>query len=361
MTNTRRRRPTLDDVAGAVGVSRATVSNAYNRPDQLSVDLRAEVLRAAKRLGYAGPNPTARSLATNRTGAIAFMLDAGLSAAFSDPALSITLDALATAVDPEGHALLLLPGGENGGPRVDRVLAAQADIAVTYSLADGAPALRAIRDRGLPLVTIDHRPVPGAARVNVDDHGGAVAAARHLLELGHRRFAVLTAPCVSAPTGGPVEASDAEANRFHYYRERMAGYLETLAEAGIDAGDVPIWEAAGSSTEEVVPGARELLGRRPRPTALLCMSDQLAPGVLSAARQLGISVPGDLSVVGFDDAPAARWSDPALTTVRQDLVGKGRLAGEAVVRMLSGHRAPAPVTLDVELVVRGSTGPAPVG
>jgi DNA-binding LacI/PurR family transcriptional regulator len=349
----------LDDVAGAVGVSRATVSNAYNRPDQLSADLRTEVLRAAKRLGYAGPNPTARSLATNRTGAIAFMLDAGLSAAFSDPALSITLDALAAAVDPEGHALLLLPGGEDGGPRVDRVLAAQADIAVTYSLADGAPALKAIRDRGLPLVTIDHRQIPGAARITVDDRGGAAAAARHLLDLGHRRFGILTAPCVSAPIGGPVDASTAQANRFHYYRERMAGYLETLGEAGIDRATVPIWEAAGSSTEQVVPGARELLGRSPRPTALLCMSDQLAPGVLSAARELGIDVPGELSVVGFDDAPAARWSDPALTTIRQDLVGKGRLAGEAVVRMLTGHRAPAPVTLDVELVVRSSTGPAP--
>lgn len=151
------RRPTLDDVAEAVGVSRATVSNAYNRPDQLSVSLRAEVLRVAKRLGYLGPNPTARSLATRRTGAIAFMLDTGLSAAFSDPALSITLDAFGNAVDPDGHALLLLPGGDHGGPRADRVLAAQADLAVAYSLADGAPALRAVRQRGLPLVVSTSR------------------------------------------------------------------------------------------------------------------------------------------------------------------------------------------------------------
>lgn len=134
MTSSRRRRPTLDDVAEAVGVSRATVSNAYNRPDQLSAQLREQILRVAGELGYPGPNPTARSLATNRTGAIAFLLDSSLSAAFSDPALSITLDALAKTVEPTGNALLLLPGREaQEGPPAARVLAAQADIAVAYS------------------------------------------------------------------------------------------------------------------------------------------------------------------------------------------------------------------------------------
>jgi DNA-binding LacI/PurR family transcriptional regulator len=228
-----RRRPTLDDVASAVGVSRATVSNAYNRPDQLSSGLREEILRAAKRLGYAGPDPVARSLATQRTGAIAFMLDRGLSAAFSDPALSITLDALATTVGPTGHALLLLPGGDDGGPRADRVLAAQADLAVAYSLADGAPALRAVRRRGLPLVVIDHPVIPGAARVGIDDRGGAAAAARHLLELGHRRFGILSAQCLSAPRGGPLDADEALRSRFRDNRERLTGYLDTLTEAGI--------------------------------------------------------------------------------------------------------------------------------
>ncbi|GHE94868.1 transcriptional regulator [Amycolatopsis deserti] len=356
MTGTRRRRPTLDDVASAVGVSRATVSNAYNRPDQLSADLRDEVLRVAKRLGYAGPNPTARSLATQRSGAIAFMLDTGLSAAFSDPALSITLDALASRVDPEGHALLLLPGGHDGGPRADRVLAAQADLAVAYSLADNAPALRAVKQRGLPLVVIDQPIVPGSARVSTDDRGGATAAARHLLELGHRRFAILSAQCLSEPRGGPLSAAEAAKSRFLDNRERLAGYLETLAGAGIDPDPVPIWEVSGLSREEAMPGAARLLDREP--TALLCMSDELALAALAVARQRGLCVPEDLSIVGFDDTPPAAWSDPPLTTVRQDLVRKGQLAGELALHLLAGHRAPKATTLDVELVVRGSTGPA---
>ncbi|HVV12505.1 LacI family DNA-binding transcriptional regulator [Amycolatopsis sp.] len=355
---TPRRRPTLDDVADAVGVSRATVSNAYNRPDQLSAETREEVLRVAERLGYTGPNPIARSLATQRTGAIAFMLDTGLSAAFSDPALSITLDALAATVDQEGHALLLLPGGDGGGPRADRVLAAQADLAVAYSLADGAPALRAVRQRGLPLVVIDQPIVPGSARVGTDDRGGAVAAARHLVELGHRRFGILSAQCLSTPRGGPLSSVEAALSQFLDNRERLAGYLETLAAAGIPAETVPVWEASGLSREDAMTGAGGLLDREPRPTALLCMSDELALAAITAARQRGIEVPGDLSIVGFDDTPAARWGEPPLTTVHQDLVRKGRLAGELALRLLAGRRPPAPTTLDVELVVRGSTAPA---
>lgn len=354
---TERRRPTLDDVAEAVGVSRATVSNAYNRPDQLSAALRDEVLRVARRLGYAGPNPIARSLATRRTGAIAFMLDTGLSAAFSDPALSITLDALAATVDPEGHALLLLPGGDNGGPRADRVLAAQADLAVAYSLADGAPALRAVRRRGLPLVVIDQPVVPGSARVGIDDRGGAAAAAQHLLELGHRRFAILSAQCLSAPRGGPLTPAEAIRSRFRDNRERLRGYLETLADGGIASADVPIWETSGISREQAMAGASGLLDHEP--TALLCMSDELALAALAVAKQRGINVPGALSIVGFDDTPSARWSEPAMTTVRQDLEYKGRLAGELALHMLTGgRRPPRPTILDVELIVRSSTGPA---
>ncbi|MFD2421374.1 LacI family DNA-binding transcriptional regulator [Amycolatopsis pigmentata] len=353
-----RRRPTLDDVASAVGVSRATVSNAYNRPDQLSPGLREEVLRAANRLGYAGPDPVARSLATQRTGAIAFMLDTGLSAAFSDPALSITLDALATTVGPTGHALLLLPGGDDGGPRADRVLTAQADLAVAYSLADGAPALRAVRRRGLPLVVIDHPVVPGAARVGIDDRGGAAAAARHLLALGHRRFGVLSAQCLSAPRGGPLDADEALRSRFRDNRERLTGYLDALTEAGIPRTHVPIWETSGLSREDAMAGVRGLLDRTPRPTALLCMSDELALAALATAHRHGLAVPADLSIVGFDDTPPARWAEPGLTTVRQDLVRKGRLAGEFALRLLAGERPPEPATLDVELVVRGSSGPA---
>ncbi|SFQ48006.1 transcriptional regulator, LacI family [Amycolatopsis rubida] len=343
MTSSRRRRPTLDDVAEAVGVSRATVSNAYNRPDQLSAQLREQILRAAGELGYPGPNPTARSLATSRTGAIAFLLDSSLSAAFSDPALSITLDALAKTVEPTGNALLLLPGREaQEGPPASRVLAAQADIAVAYSLADGTPALEAVRARGLPLVVIDQPPLPDTARVGCDDRGGASLAARHLVELGHRRFGILAAPRLSAVT-----------SPFHGTRERLAGYLGTLSAAGIT--DITITEAPWLSASTARAAATDLLTVSVRPTALLCMSDQLAFAAIAAAHRLGLRVPADVSIVGFDDTPQAVWSEPPLTTVRQDLAGKGRVAGELVMDLLAGEPVPPPVELPVSLAVREST------
>ncbi|MGW3959552.1 LacI family DNA-binding transcriptional regulator [Amycolatopsis sp. NPDC005003] len=346
---TRRRRPTLDDVADAVGVSRATVSNAYNRPDQLSARLRDQVLRVAAELGYPGPDPTARSLATSRTGAIAVLLDTSLSMAFSDPALYLTLDALARVIDPGGHALLLLPGG----PPADRVRTAQADIAILYSLPDGAPSLEAVRTRGLPLVVIDQPLLPGTARVGCADRRGAALAARHLLALGHRRFGIFAACSHLRPGGGGLSVAEAAAAPFHDVRERLGGYLDELGSC-----PVVVEEAAGLSAESAMAGAFALLGASPRPTAVLCMSDQLALAVLAAARELGISVPGELSVAGFDDSPPASWSSPPLTTVRQDLVAKGRIAGELALGLLDGGSAPAPVEVPVSLVVRGSTGPA---
>lgn len=199
--------------------------------------------------------------------------------------------------------------------------------------------------------------VPGSARVGINDRGGAAAAALHLLALGHRRFAILSAQCLSIPRGGPLTVQEAAASRFRDNRERLHGYLETLDNAGIDTSVVPIWETSGISREDAMTGASELLDRNP--TALLCMSDELALAALTVAKQRGIDVPGELSIVGFDDTPVARWSEPALTTVHQDLERKGRVAGELALRLLAGERAPRQTILDVELIVRASTAPPP--
>jgi DNA-binding LacI/PurR family transcriptional regulator len=357
VTQDRERRPTLDTIAQRVGVSRATVSNAYNRPDQLSTALRERIIATAKQLGYAGPDPVARSLATKQAGSVAFMLCDGLSSAFSDPALSIMLDALSSTVDNEERSLLLLPGTNDGGPRAQAVMRAQTDVAVAYSLPDNAPALDAVRQRGLPLVVVDQPDVPAAACVRVDDVGGARLAARHVASLGHRRVGILAFGLSADGASGPIGPQRLATAHFRVSLDRLAGYLEGLTEHGIVADEVPAWEAPGSVRELGREGARWLLGLEPRPTAVLCMSDELALGAIRAANELGLSVPAEVSVVGFDDTPAASWGDPPLTTVRQDLVAKGRQAGELALRMLNGARPGKPVTIDVELQVRGSTAP----
>ena len=358
MHRDREKRPTLDTVAQRVGVSRATVSNAYNRPDQLSPALRARIIATAEQLGYAGPDPVARSLATKRAGSVAFMLCDGLSSAFSDPALSIMLDALSATVDSGERSLLLLPGINGDGPRARSVMRAQTDVVVAYSLPDNAPALAAVRTRGLPLVVVDQPDVPDSARVRVDDRGGAYLAAKHVTELGHRHVGILGLGLSADGVSGPAGRERIEEAHFRVTLDRLAGYLEALGEQGIVAGAVPFWEAPVSAREMGREGARWLLGLEPRPTAVLCMSDELALGAIRAADELGLRVPGEVSIVGFDDTPAAGWSAPPLTTVRQDLVAKGKQAGELALHMLDGARPGRPVTIGVELQVRGSTAAA---
>jgi DNA-binding LacI/PurR family transcriptional regulator len=352
------RRPTLDTIAQRVGVSRATVSNAYNRPDQLSTALRERIIATAEQLGYAGPDPVARSLATQRAGSVAFMLCDGLSSAFSDPALSIMLDALSATVDSGERSLLLLPGISGDGPRARSVMRAQTDVVVAYSLPDNAPALDAVRQRDLPLVVVDQPAVARSAAVRVDDHGGGVLAGRHVAALGHRRVGIVALGLSADGARGPISHDRIASAHFRVTLDRIAGYLNALGEHGIVADEVPMWEAPGSGRELGREGARWLFGLEPRPTAVLCMSDELALGAIRAANELGLSVPEEVSIVGFDDTPAASWSDPPLTTVRQDLVAKGRQAGELALQMLDGARPGRPVTIGVDLQVRGSTAAA---
>lgn len=344
----RERRPTLDTVAREVGVSRATVSNAYNRPDQLSASLRERIITTAAALGYAGPDPVARSLAKRSGGSVAVMLGSRLSAAFSDPALSIVLDSLSDTLDVE-RSLLLMPGVE-GGPRRESVARAHADVAVAYSLPDDSPALAEVRRRGLPLVVVDQPVVPGSAMVDIADRAGAALAASHVVARGHREVGVLAFALHTDERSGPASAARIASSRFRVTRERMAGYLSVL-------DDPPVWESPGSRQDRGREGAHWLLTRTPRPTALLCMSDELALGALRAAHDLGLRVPADVSLVGFDDTPAAQWADPPLTTVRQDLTAKGRIAAELAISLLDGARPGPTRTLPTTLVERGSTAP----
>jgi DNA-binding LacI/PurR family transcriptional regulator len=346
------RRPTLDTVARVVGVSRATVSNAYNRPDQLSERLRTEILRAAAQLGYSGPDPVARSLATQRAGAVAVMLEKGLSAAFSDPALSIMLDTLASTVDTGERSLVLMPGGtEGGGPKPSAVAAVHADVVVAYSLQTNSSAITAVQQRNLPYVVVDQPIVPDVPSVRVDDRAGARMAAQHVVELGHRDIGVVSLLLAADGHQGPPSPQRRKAADYQVTADRLAGYLDVLPTAPL------VWEAPDSRREYGRSAADWLLTRTPRPTALLCMSDELALGAVRAASDLGLSVPDDLTIVGFDDTPAAAWAD--LTTVRQDLLAKGRSTGDLVLRLLAGHRPTTPITIGVSLVTRGTSGPTP--
>lgn len=336
-------RPTLDTVATAAGVSRMTVSNAYNRPDQLSAKTRERILAVAAEIGYAGPDPTAASLRQRRTGTVGVVLTHRLPYAFTDPGMVSILHGLSTELSDAGLALLLLPESASGDGSAVRH--AMVDAFVLCSLVRDDPAAFAAAERKVPLVTVGSPRLPKIPTVTVDNKAGAALAAIHLQSLGHTRFAIVT-----VGDGGQV--------RPFYRSVRPEGFAEALI--GIDSGSIEIVEAADNSRASGRTAVADLLGRpaNDRPTAIFAITDILALGVLDAAATAGVDVPRELSVVGFDDIAEASTSTPALTTVHQDLFEQGRTAARLVLRQLAGERVRAP-RFGTELAVRGSTGPAP--
>ncbi len=340
---------TLATVAEAVGVSRMTVSNAYNRPDQLSPELRARVLDVARELGYSGPHPVARTLSRGATGSIGLVLDYPLTRAFSDPATVDFLHGVASGCEERALGLSLVPQIE--GRDAALVQSALVDGFVMYCTPDGDPRFQAVLDRHLPFVLVDYDAEPGRAAVNIDDRGAAKATAEHLVALGHRRFGIVLPYDQEASTAAEAERA---ASRFVGV-ERLAGWRLGLEPAGIDWNAVPVGFATGSTRDAGRHAAAQLLDRADRPTAIIALSDELALGVFEAAAERGIAVPSQLSVTGFDDIPEAEHATPPLTTVRQSHARKGAEA----VRLLLDAREGETVLLPTELVVRASTAPAP--
>jgi len=353
------RRVTLQTVADAVGVSRTTVSNAYSRPDQLAPDLRRRILGVAADLGYAGPDPAARSLRRGRAGAVGLLFSEALGYAFTDPAVVLFLQGVAEAGEPASVGLLLLPAPP-GAPEAPGVRDAVVDGFLVYSVPDGYPGLRAVLDRRLPTVTVDEpvAPGPGPAPgfVGIDDRAGARALAQHLLDLGHRRVGVVTDRMAPDDRRGRYDPGGHREAPSRVGRERLAGYADALTAAGVAWPGVPIVEEFPNTVAAGRAAASALLDVADPPTAILAITDQLALGVLVAARERGLRVPEDLSVTGFDDVPAAAHADPPLTTVRQPLVEKGRAAARLLLDLIA-ERPTRHVDLPADLVVRASTAP----
>ncbi len=257
MTTTKSKCPTLATVAEHVGVSRMTVSNAFNRPDQLSPALRERVLLAARELGYGGPDPAARALASGRSGSLGLVFDYSLTAALTDPATAGLLLGVARECESRSLGLTLVPLLE--GADDTHVRTALVDGFVLYSVTRNDARLRAVRERHLPYVLVDHEPADGAQRVNIDDRAAARAMAEHLLGLGHRDIALVMGWEHRARTLG------AGAGGQHLLRRRRAA--RRLARGRARARRPP-WRAAPATTAR--PAASRAIAcstartRRPR-------------------------------------------------------------------------------------------------
>lgn len=337
----------LRDVAERAGVSIGSASQAFGRPELVSEEVRKRVLAAAHDLGYAGPDPAGRRLRLGRAGALGLIFSERLRYQFTDPAAPAFLGGLASGMEGSNLGLLLIPDSRDRDATASTVRGAAVDGFVIYSAVRNDPRIEAALARRLPVVTVDQPRDAPTPFVGIDDRAAARAAAEHLRELGHDRVAVLSF----------VSALDAEGTlALDLTVERLAGYREGLG---------PAWDESAVRTcrpntpEPARRAALELLRGETSPTAILAMSDVLALGALEAAAELGIAVPDELSLVGFDDSPAAALATPALTTVAQPHEEKGRLAAtwlvDAIERgaTLRGRRRRA--ILPAELVVRAST------
>ena len=354
-------RITLQSIADRLGCSAKTVSNAFNRPDQLSPATRERVLAVAAELGYPGPNPLAAGLRRGRVGAIGFAYANPLSYAFQDPVIGALLAGVSAVAEGAATGLMLVPGSATHARSVAAVSTAVIDGLLIFSMADDDPLVEAAVARRLPTVVMDE-PEPAALGrqgreaprwVGIDDAAAAAAAAEHLLALGHRRIGVITFSLERGQQPGPVGEDAQRAATYAVTRRRLEGYRRAATGAGIDWAHVPVVAGTTSSVKEGARAAGTLLDLRPDVTALLCLSDRLAEGAMQALRRRGLDVPGDVSVVGFDDAETA--APLGLTTVRQPHRGKGELATRQLLELMKGGHVEPVTVLDTELVVRAST------
>jgi DNA-binding LacI/PurR family transcriptional regulator len=306
--------PTLRDVARAAGVSIAVVSYAFNRPDRVASATRERVLAAAATLGYPGPHAAGRALRLGRHGAVALVGRGSTEVLLADPAAALVARGLARVCDRAGHALLL--GGTPNGA------------------ADGTVVLGDARgwSGGGPAVAVGGPAPEGVPCVRARLREGAAEAARHLVGLGHARLAVIGPP----GTG-----------------ERLRGASEGWGATG----PLVSYEAAGPARADGDAAARVALGARPRPTALLALTDRLAWGALDAARHLGIEVPRELSVAGIDDLAGSQAA--RLTSVFVPYLPMGELAGGLLAALMAGGALPPAPPLPTTLAVRGTTAPPP--
>ncbi|GGM67582.1 substrate-binding domain-containing protein [Dactylosporangium sucinum] len=320
-------RATLAQVAELAGVSVMTASYTYNRPERVSDQARAKVLAAADQLGYAGPDPSARSLRRGSTHALGVVMGEHLSYAFDDPEAVSFLAGIADVCADRGYAMTILPitGGADDVPRVK---GAAVDGYVVWTTADDDPVLAAVQAMRRPAVVHGGPAVRGLGLVTVDNRAAAAAVGAAAFA-GARRPAIVSFP-LSRDRVSTVTRGDRITDvLFPVTRERLEGYRQAAEDAGTDWGDVVVGVCARNDAAEAERVAAALLAAPDPPDAIAAMSDQQAAGVVRAARDTGRRIPDDLAVTGWDDSAVA--ASLGLTTVAQSLREQGAACAVAAL------------------------------
>lgn len=322
------------------------MSYTYNRADRVSAESRDKVLRAAAELGYAGPDPAARSLRYGSTRTLGVVLGEHLTYAFDNPQAVTFLAGIAEVCADRGFGMLIVPitGGADDGIRISE---AAVDAFVIWTTTDDAPVLKAISGSGRPAV-IHGGPAPeGFTLVSIDNRAAAYAMGMKTFAGAHRP-AILSLPLDSSRETVLAAGIDPGTVRFPVTRQRLLGYRDAIEALGLHWSDVLVGATATNSEAEARSLAERMLAAGHPVDAIAAMSDEQALGVLNAAASARLAIPRALSVSGWDDSSVAHRH--GLSSVAQDLRAQGALAAR---RALGEEVTPGPEEWSV--VVRSST------
>jgi LacI family transcriptional regulator len=342
-----RQRTTITELARASGVSVGTVSRALNGYTDVRPETRERIVRLARELDYT-PGAAARSLVTQRSHVIGVVLDTGEGHPdLQHPFFHEVMVGLKNQIGAGGFDLLLFASerpGNGYGPHsyLKRCLHHNVDGVVLMGVDAEDEEVRRVARSELPAVGVDVE-LTGTSTTYVisDNVRGAELAVRRFYEQGHRRIATVTGLLESRPGA-----------------DRLRGYRKTMQDLGLAYRDDYV-VYGDFYTESGRQAITRLLALPEPPTAVFAASDMMALGAIRAAAEAGLSVPADISVIGFDDIQLADHMNPPLTTLRQDKAGLGAAAGSAIVRLAEGAPADGPVVLPVQLVERGSSAAPP--
>lgn len=328
------------DVARMAKVSTATVSKVLSNTPYVSAQTKERVLEAVRVLEYA-PSLAARGLTGNRTYVLGLVIPYDPDHLFSDPFLLQVIRGVESVANDNDYTVLISMAKQSD-PRSAYTRLARTgyvDGAVTVETFEGDVGGKVLEERGVARVSIGYRDGKKPPNsIHADDYRGAYEAITYLLQLGHRRIGIISGP---ANMGSMLE-------RLHGATEALAAYGLSLDKNLVTYGDF--------STESGYKAGTSLLDAAPRPTAIFAMNDRMAIGAIRRARELGLNIPADLSLIGFDDVPLTVAIEPALTTIRQPSVEMGRVAALKLFELINHNMAQfEPITLPVELIVRDST------
>ncbi|MBD1554964.1 substrate-binding domain-containing protein [Pseudomonas sp. C2L11] len=353
----------MKDVARAAGVSQPAVSYAYSRPSKLSEAQRKHILETAEKLGYPGPNIMGRSLRSGRVGAIGLMMMDKLSVAFADPSAIAVLRGVSEIGELENIALTLFPlntkrlaGGKDAGNETSLALRGLVDGLIISTLPDDHPAIVAITKQNLPFVVIDSPLIDGCFFVGIDDRNAARQQMQHVLDLGHRKIGIIIDRLNPDGQRGAVSRQRFAHSSERIVRERLTGYVESAASAGLAFEELCIVEAGGLDSTSGQAAAFTLLTSN-EVTAVVACSDVMAIACMKTAAALKLEVPQSLSVIGFDDIPEALQM--GLTTIAQPMVEKAVVAAQLLTEQLNAAPGAMPTPVQkiftTKLIVRQST------